>query len=316
MRTDVTPTALTRGTEDPYRGTPEGNGSATCPAPTRPAAVEGTTAGSVYLPHPGARRARRGDSCKKDCQSMPMLFDAFDRIWIVNLESRPDRRREMEHQLSLVGLLDDPRVQFFNAIHTANPGQFRRAGSHGAFLSHMALLQKAAEADESILILQDDCDFLFPAIDRYRLPSRWDIFYGGYNASDPDNLEDSDIIGAHFMGFSRAAAAAALDYLIGLYRYPDFPPDPRASREPGFDPAIRPPIDGALVWFRRAHPEMKTVFAMLSQQRASRTDIGDQRWFDRFPGLRELSEAARRFKRRLARKPAPMTAEIVAFPRG
>jgi hypothetical protein len=56
------------------------------------------------------------------------LFDGFDRIRIVNLESRADRRREMERQLARVGLSGDPRVEFFKAIRTANPARFDAPG--------------------------------------------------------------------------------------------------------------------------------------------------------------------------------------------
>ena len=132
------------------------------------------------------------------------------------------------------------------------------------------------------------------------MPSDWDIFYGGYVATDPQNPEAGDIIGAHFMGFSRRAAKAAASYLTA-YLEPGFEPDPRASRERGFDPAFRPPIDGALVWFRRAHPELRTVFAMLGTQRASRTDIGDQKWFDRLPLIRALAGLTRKALRRWRR---------------
>ena len=227
----------------------------------------------------------------------PPLFAAFDRVRIVNLASRADRRAEMERQLARVGLLGDPRVAFFAACSFDEPGPFKRVGSRGAFHSHLTLLREAAEAGESILILQDDCDFLAPQIFDYRLPGQWDIFYGGYKASDPANLPESDIIGAHFMGFSPKAARTAADYLA-RYLEPGFPLDARAAAQPGFDPAIRPPIDGAFVWMRRAHPELTTVFAMLGVQRASRTDIGEQRVFDRIPGLRALAEAARAARRR------------------
>lgn len=224
------------------------------------------------------------------------LFAAFDRIRVVNLPQRKDRRAQMERELRAAGVLGDPRVAFFPAIACSDPGPFRRVGSHGAFCSHLALLREAAEADQSILILQDDCDFLLAELEGYRLPPQWDLFYGGYVASDPDNLVDSDIIGAHFMGFSRRAAKVSADYLT-RYLGPDFPPDAKAAAQPGFDPAIRPPIDGAFVWMRRAHPELVTVFAMLGAQRPSRTDIGDQRLFDRIPVLRTLAGWARRLRR-------------------
>ena len=229
--------------------------------------------------------------------TQPALFAAFDRIRIVNLPSRTDRRVEMERELRRVGLASDPRVSFFSAISCTDRGSFLRIGSHGAFLSHLALLTEAAEADETILILQDDCDFLLPEIAEYRLPQHWDIFYGGYTASDPENLPESDIIGAHFMGFSRRAAHIAADYL-SRYLMPDFPADVRATAQPGFDPAIRPPIDGAFVWMRRAYPELATTFALLGVQRPSRTDIGHRSWFDRTPGLRNIAELLRQLRRR------------------
>ena len=98
------------------------------------------------------------------------------------------------------------------------------------------------------------------------------------------------------------AAKSAAEYLTA-YLEPDFKPDPRAASEPGFNPAIKPPIDGAFVWFRRARPDLVTVFADLGYQRSSRTDVGAKKWFDRIIGVRELVGLARRVVRRL-RRPA------------
>lgn len=232
----------------------------------------------------------------------PPLFDAFDRIRIVNLASRTDRRAEMERELRRVGLSGDPRVAFFPAVTCSDSGQFPNRGAHGCFRSHQTLIEEAAQARHSLLILEDDCDFLTPEIATFRLPERWDILYGGYNeASDPENLHESDIIGSHFMGFSSRATRVAANYL-NRYLEADFPPDARAAAEPGFNPAIRPPVDGAFVWMRRSHPELVTTFSMLSVQRPSRTDIGDQRWFDRLAGVRTVAGWARRVRNALARK--------------
>jgi hypothetical protein len=63
---------------------------------------------------------------------------------------------------------------------------------------------------------------------------------------------------------------------------------------------VRPPIDGAFVWFRSAHPDLATVFARLGVQRSSRTDVGDQKWFDRVPVLRDGATMLRKVRRRLA----------------
>lgn len=225
-----------------------------------------------------------------------MVFEQFDRIRIVNLVHRTDRRAEMEAQLARIGLSDDKRVEYFGALSFTHPGIFKRRGSHGAFKSHLALLSAAADAEDSILILQDDCNFILPDVLNYEMP-KCDVFYGGYAARNPADLHKSDIIGAHFMGFSAGAAKAAAEYLTA-YLERDFQPDPIARKETGFDPNIRPPIDGALVWFRRANPQLKTEFAMLSYQRSSRTDIGSQKWFDRIPILRKIAGSARKYLRR------------------
>lgn len=223
-----------------------------------------------------------------------MVFNRFDRIRIVNLAHRKDRRAEMGRELRKVGLERDPRVAFFPAVAVADTGPFTHRGHHGCFLSHFLILKETAEAGESVLILEDDCDFLLPQALEFQMPEQCDVFYGGYlSASNPDDLADSDIIGSHFMGLSARAVKAAADYLTG-YLEPDFAPDPRAAAEPDFKPAIRPPVDGAYVWFRRAHPELVTVFATLSEQRPSRTDTGQLKWFDRAIGIRDLAGWARK----------------------
>jgi len=236
-----------------------------------------------------------GESPSDPDRCGPAFFAAFDAIAIVNRTDRPDRRNDMVRMFEQYGLADDPRVRFFPAVVTTQSAPFRRAGSRGAFLSHLTLLREAAGKQQTILILQDDCEFLPGEIETYRPPANWDIFYGGYVASDPDNPHDSDIIGAHFMGFSPRAAEVAVDYLT-RYLEPDFPSDPQAAAQPGYDPAIRPPIDGAFVWMRRAHPELVTIFRMLGVQRASRTDIGDSKVYDRIPVVRSIAERARRLR--------------------
>lgn len=227
-----------------------------------------------------------------------MIFNHFDRIRVVSLPHRKDRRSEMLAQFARVGLHDDARIEFFDALSFPDPGPFLRRGSHGNFKSRIPLLREAGDAGESILIFEDDCDFRVPQILEYELPAEWDIFYGGYTASEPEDPADSQIIGSHFMGFSPRAAKAAAEYLAA-YLEPNFPPDPRAASEPGFDPAIKPPIDGAFVWFRRSRPDLVTVFADLGYQRSSRTDVGAKKWFDRIIGVRDLAGLARRIARRL-----------------
>jgi len=220
------------------------------------------------------------------------MFDQFDRIYIVNLRSRADRRREMHKQLKMVGLESDPKVVFFDAIKTGDPGPFARIGSHGAFLSHLSILEKHAGSSETVLILQDDCDFV-PGAENVELGPAWEIFYGGYHQLDPGDVANSNIQGAHCMGFRPHVIPALVDFLASVYSGAY-----RPAHEVNGNDVIAPPIDGAIVWFRRAHPEVRTLFEQVSYQRSSRTDIGDLSLLDRVPPLASISRALFRFARR------------------
>ena len=222
------------------------------------------------------------------------MFDRFDRIRIISLVSRSDRRAEMTEQLRLIGLADDPRVSFFDAIAPDHQGMFLSKGYHGAFLSHLAVLREAAQAGESVLILEDDCDFL-PG--PHEVPD-CDVFYGGWLTASSENMDEADIVGAHCMGLNAKAAALAARYFQNLLD-PEFPPDPVGAASPGFNPAIRPTSDGSYVWFRRAHPELVTRCVMMTTQRSSRSNVTPRWFFDRIPALMPLADLARRTKRRL-----------------
>jgi glycosyl transferase family 25 len=228
------------------------------------------------------------------------LFDAFESIRILNLPQRSDRRREMLTELAKFGLAEDPRVAFFAGSTRTDPGPFSSAGEHGCYLSHLALLKAAAAEGKTVLVLEDDCDFL-PEATAYVLPAEWDIFYGGYTADDPENLETSNMIGAHCMGYSPRASRALAAYLEGLLE-PDFEPDALAVELGHYTPGVNPPFDGAIVWFRRAHPEMKTVFAQIAVQRSSRSDIAAGTLLDRtMPAAVAAARKAKNWLRKRAR---------------
>ncbi|MBW8296739.1 hypothetical protein [Sphingopyxis sp.] len=216
------------------------------------------------------------------------VFDHFDRIRVINLSYRTDRRREMDRELAAVGLEGDPRVAYFAAIRPGDAGDFTSIGARGVYASQKAILREAAAAKESVLILEDDCSFVPGTADRQVAPG-WDIFYGGYTAASPSNLHASDIQGAHMMGFSREGAQRVSAYLEQL-RYE----------------GIHPPIDAAYVWYRRANPDVLTEFAVppLGEQRSSRSDIADLKWFDRSPLTRGGANVLRRLRRMMA-KPRP-----------
>lgn len=214
------------------------------------------------------------------------IFSGFDQIRIINLPSRPDRRAGMLTELRRLKIDNDPRVEFVNGVSVDDKAPFRSTGEKGVFLAHLKILSEAATAGVSVLILEDDADFR-PAAAAWHLSPDCDIAYGGYLANDPSNLETSDIVGAHCMGFSARAAPALVTFLTQL-----------------LDLDSPPPIDGAYVWFRRQQGGFKTEFAnpVVAVQRPSRSDIAAPRTIDRIRLLRVPVAAARWIKRRLVRK--------------
>jgi glycosyl transferase family 25 len=163
---------------------------------------------------------------------------------------------------------------------------FRSVGEKGVFLSHLRILELAAEEQLSVLILEDDVDFT-AATKHWDLTLGCDIAYGGYTALQPEDLHSSDIIGAHCMGFSARAAKALVPFLEELLEH-DSPP----------------PIDGAYVWFRRKYPEFVTEFAdpIVGIQRPSRSDIATPGFLDSISVLQNPVAIARNLKRLLKRR--------------
>lgn len=213
------------------------------------------------------------------------LLDVYDSIHIVNLPSRKDRRRAMEGELRRIGLTGDPRISFFPAVSPDAPEPWQSRGERGCFLSHLAILEQAREAGQSVLILEDDCDFTDAAF-----TADWgrgsDIYYGGFGATDWANLQESNVQGSHCMGFSRSIVPDVVDFLQGLAK----------EQSP-------PPIDGAYVRFRRTHPAARTDFALpqVAVQRQSPSDIAVGRFDGSWP-LAFLARIARMLNRRRYRR--------------
>lgn len=234
------------------------------------------------------------------------LFASFDRLYILNLPGRADRRRDMAGELARIGTgFDDPRVRLFPAIRPADAGDFPSIGAQGCFLSHLAVLREARDSGcRNILILEDDCDFagaietLLPAaLDRLDLLGA-DIFYGGYALPEglavaqpmatPLMLANSatPIRTTHMIGFARGAIDALIPYLGAMLTRP------RGSPEGG--PMH---VDGAYGWFRASRPDLSTWLAhpRLGHQRPSRTDIAPPGPLDRLPGpLRRVARWGKR----------------------
>jgi glycosyl transferase, family 25 len=244
-------------------------------------------------------------------QSKMKLTDVFDRIYVINLDSRVDRLAEISGQLKRLSLtIDEVKIHRFSAIAPPDAGNFPSIGSRGCFLSHLQVLEDALESKLStILILEDDADFIEQIDDllptvlvKLRDASAWDVFYGGYQLEEPLNNSDVRTCSliyptivvrtTHCIGLTSKAIEMAVPYLTAM-----------CLRPLGSAAGGPMHVDGAYSWFRKDNPHLRTIVSRpeIAIQRASRSDIADIRWFDRHPALHSIVSTLRKFKQSLKR---------------
>ncbi|MGD9295292.1 MAG: glycosyltransferase family 25 protein [Roseobacter sp.] len=226
------------------------------------------------------------------------LQTVVDGIYVVNLESRPDRRREMVSELERIGLpAEAPLVTFFKAVRPDTADPFPSIGAHGCFLSQLGVLKSAMEKQErAILLLEDDASFTRAYIARAaELMGEletvdWSIAYLGHRIAAhemPGAAQavtphwralppEVGVVCAHAVLFRQRAIAPLVAYLERMLERPAGHPDGGPMH-----------VDGAYSWFRRDHPEMITVVTpeQYVVQRASRSDIAPASWKDHLPFL-------------------------------
>lgn len=242
----------------------------------------------------------------KDCAEA--VLSVFDRIYVLNLPHRRDRRREMEAELARIGLsFAHPSVTLFPAIAPADPGEFPSLGARGCFESHLAMHRAIlASGARRALILEDDASFARGFAERFAdaLPllrgPDWDLLYSvqPVTAQPGDRplghgllrlSPEHSFLTTHFLGVSRAFSEAASSYL-----------DKMRTRRAG-DPYGGPMhVDGAYVWMRKDLPDLGILATELplATQRSSRSDIAGQRLHHRLPLLRDAVAMLRRLGRR------------------
>jgi glycosyl transferase family 25 len=207
-----------------------------------------------------------------------LIITNFDRIRVINLRERSDRRMAMVREFQALGASNHPKLAFHEAVRTSTAGPWRSIGEHGCFLSHLAVIREAAEANESVLVLEDDCDFTRAA--HGDLPVM-DVLWGGYK------LHETHIEGAHCIGFSAKAAKRLVPYLTAL-----------------LDQTSPPPVDGAYILFCRDNPDLRVLACspMLAVQRPSDSNIATSSRGNKCPLLRNVVKATRPLKRALKRR--------------
>jgi hypothetical protein len=130
----------------------------------------------------------------------------FDRIFVINLESRPDRWKHFLAEMEKIGCTKFERFEGYNRPFDNG----RASGNSGCVASHRGVLELIAHNKwERALVLEDDIEFIDPN-SKYagptdfnalwesiepRIPVEWDMLYlGGHYGSDPVSRLSPNII--------------------------------------------------------------------------------------------------------------------------
>ena len=231
-----------------------------------------------------------------------VFLQSFDRICIINLPERADRRREVTRELARLDVaVDGERVRFIAGIRPDGPGDFPSIGARGCYLSHLKTLKQAqADGVQRLLVLEDDVMFT-PAM-REAAPLAEAIRGEGWQLAYPGHVQpplpgplrwertDAPLVCAHCYAVQGSALPLIVDDLEACLARPAGHPDGGAMH-----------FDGALTMLRQARPDLVTLLASrsLAGQRSSRSDIIGPSWIDRLP-VAGLARAVRNGWRRLS----------------
>jgi len=232
------------------------------------------------------------------------ITEYFPKAYVVNLKSRPDRRREMDRMLKRVSLsANGGWVEYFPAVKVDSAEGFPNTGARGCFLSHLGVLKKARDAGlPNVVVMEDDLEIDSSFMDRsaalvdaLRERDNWGIAYLGHALEDdpshdptvPLRAETGAIGLTHFYAVNGSAIPRLIDYFESVLKRPPGHPDGGPMH-----------CDGAYTMFRARNPDVLTLVAQpnLGRQRSSKSDIHTQ-WFDRLPGVGGLARVARSVKR-------------------
>jgi GR25 family glycosyltransferase involved in LPS biosynthesis len=244
-------------------------------------------------------------------QTNSALMRVIDGLYIVNLESRPDRRRDMEAELTRIGLQPAPPfVTFFRAIRPDAAGAFPSIGARGCFLSQLGVLREARSRGQGVILLLED-DAVFTAEGRAHLGAAlaelntmdWGMAYLGHRIASEEMPGPDTALGIHWRRLEPDTGVVCAHAVVihqrclpRLIAYLE-----RMLARPAGDPEGGPMhVDGAYSWFRRDHPDLLTVVTPVQYvvQRASRSDITPQNWKEKLPFVSLL----RQLKNSLSRK--------------
>jgi len=225
------------------------------------------------------------------------LLDRFDRIRIVSLPHRLDRRRRVQAELRKHGMdVDGQRIAFYDAVCPADPNGFISRGDRGNLLSHAGVVEQALrDRVETILVLEDDAIFAPTDHDCVEFLSReldqleWHLlFLGWFGIEQADGPAgwlplNAPRLGMHCYALQKSVFAEFVTHFAEV-----------ESRPAGHPRGAKVNADPACNHFYLDRPWIKAFFARpnLSMQLSSSSDISPA-WFDRIPGVSIWANRAR-----------------------
>lgn len=109
------------------------------------------------------------------------LNEFFDKVYCINLDSRLDRWTVAQKEFEKIGFIPER----YSAIK-------HEQSWRGCYLSHLDILRKARDNNESVLIFEDDIEFINYSeelirdiLTELKLFHWWDMFYLGGNVLKP-----------------------------------------------------------------------------------------------------------------------------------
>jgi glycosyl transferase, family 25 len=228
------------------------------------------------------------------------LLEQFDRIRIISLPHRVDRRRRVLRELKKQGLeVDGQRIAFYDALCPGDANGFPSRADRGNLLSHAGVVEQALRDQvKNILVLEDDAIFVPIASDCVESLSRgldqldWHLLFLGWFGMEQSDGPAAWVplkaarLGMHCYALHQSAFAEFVAHYTEV--------DSRPAGHPG---GAKVAADPACNHFYLDRPEIKAFYArpVLSVQLSSSSDISPA-WFDRIPVVSILADRARGLK--------------------
>jgi GR25 family glycosyltransferase involved in LPS biosynthesis len=129
------------------------------------------------------------------------LFERFDRVYLINLDRRPDRLENFNNEVLKYDLGTFERISAVDGLYL-NLSEYNtnlNKGELGLILTNLQIIKDAKNNNyKSILIIEDDCCFTdeIKNIDSYfnYLPKDWDLLYMGGNHNSHIGVPSPHII--------------------------------------------------------------------------------------------------------------------------